>query len=260
MTADDQQPKGKRRRGKIPGQFSWRLVEMLESLAYRVLSLSARRILDRLEIELGHHAGHDNGALPVTFVDFENYGIDRHAIAPAIREAVALGFVEITEQGKAGNADFRAPNKFRLTYKQTDKTNPTDDWRKIQTMDAALALARAARAPIKRPKRKNNFPVGVNTSFSVGNPHRKPKSPVGETPTTAIPEKPPLLSISRGGGQPSTTSLKLSSLKQRAKISREIKLQPKENQRRNDDDRRKLKTRRWPLEDLIGSVLKRPPP
>ena len=171
MTAHDQQLKGRRRRGKIPGQFSWRLVEMLESPAYRVLSLSAHRILDRLEIELGHHAGHDNGVLPVTFVDFENYGIDRHAIVPAIRETVALGFVEITEQGKAGNADFRAPNKFRLTYKQTDKTEPTDDWRKIQTVDDAIALASAARKPIKRPTQKNRKPVGVNTSFGVGNPH-----------------------------------------------------------------------------------------
>lgn len=171
--ADVQQPKGRRLRSKIGGQFSWRLIEMLESPAYRALSLSAHRVLDRLEIELAHHGGHDNGALPVTFVDFQNYGIDRHAIAPAIRETVALGFVEITEQGRAGNAEFRAPNKFKITYKPTDKTEPTNDWRKIQAMDGALALARAARAPIKRAKRKNNFPVGVNTSFGVGNPHRK---------------------------------------------------------------------------------------
>src|SRR5262249_26631794 len=36
-----------------------------------------------------------------------HYGIDRHAIGPAIRELVALGFVEITEHGRAGNADWR---------------------------------------------------------------------------------------------------------------------------------------------------------
>jgi hypothetical protein len=43
----------------------------------------------------------DNG-LPVTFNDFQRYGIDRHFIAPVIRELVALGFVEVTEQGRAG--------------------------------------------------------------------------------------------------------------------------------------------------------------
>ena len=48
-------------RKSIPGQFAPRLIEMLESPAYCVLSLSARRVLDRLEIELGHHGGKDNG-------------------------------------------------------------------------------------------------------------------------------------------------------------------------------------------------------
>jgi hypothetical protein len=199
MTAPDQQPRGRRRRNKIAGQFSWRLIEMLESPAYRVLTLSARRLLDRLEVELGHHGGHDNHALPVTYSDFEQYGIHRHAIAPAIREAVALGFIEITEAGKAGNADFRAPNKFRLTYKQTDKTEPTDDWRKIRTVADALMIAEAARAPIKRAKKKNEIPVAVNANFGDGFRHRKPNSPVAETITTAIVRKPPLLSISRGG-------------------------------------------------------------
>ena len=34
---------------------------MMASPAFRVLSLSARRVLDRLEIELAHHGGQDNG-------------------------------------------------------------------------------------------------------------------------------------------------------------------------------------------------------
>jgi hypothetical protein len=87
----------KRRFSKIEGQFAARPIEMLESPAYRVLSLSARRVLDRLDIEFAHHGGTDNGRLPVTYDDFERYGIDRHAIAPAIREVAALGFVEVPE-------------------------------------------------------------------------------------------------------------------------------------------------------------------
>ena len=51
---------GRKRRTQIDGQFAAREIKMLESPAFRVLSLSARRILDRLEIELAHHAkGHD---------------------------------------------------------------------------------------------------------------------------------------------------------------------------------------------------------
>jgi hypothetical protein len=64
---------------------------MLESPTFRELSLSARRVLDRLEIELAHHGGMDKGRLPVTYDDFQRYGIDRHAIAPAIRELIAPG-------------------------------------------------------------------------------------------------------------------------------------------------------------------------
>ncbi len=106
-----------KRRNSISGQFAARLIEMIESPAFRVLSLSARRVLDRVEIELAHHGGNDNGQLPVTYDNFEAYGIHRHAVGPAIRETVALGFLEVTESGRAGNAEFRRPNLFRLTYR-----------------------------------------------------------------------------------------------------------------------------------------------
>jgi hypothetical protein len=108
---------GRERRTSIGGQFAPRLIEMLESPAYRALSLSGRRVLDRLEIELGHHGGTDNGKLPCTYDDFHDYGIHRHCIARAIRETAALGFVEVTERGCAGNAEYRSPNLFRLTYR-----------------------------------------------------------------------------------------------------------------------------------------------
>src|SRR5215211_4726921 len=118
------------RKTRIGGQFSPRLIEMLESPAYRGLSLSARRVLDRIEIELAHHGGTDNGRLPVTYDDFERFGMHRHAIGPAIRECAALGFVEITEHGVAGNAEHRAPNQFRLTYRPAGRRNPTNEWRR----------------------------------------------------------------------------------------------------------------------------------
>src|SRR5215207_1251987 len=92
---------GERRARKIDGQFVPRIIAMMESPAYRVLSLSAHRTLSRIEIELGHHGGHENGSLPVTYDQFVEYGIHRHAIGPALRELVALGFIEITEPGVA---------------------------------------------------------------------------------------------------------------------------------------------------------------
>jgi hypothetical protein len=47
----------RKERGAINGAFAWRLIEMLESPANRALSLSARRVLERLEIELYRHGG-----------------------------------------------------------------------------------------------------------------------------------------------------------------------------------------------------------
>src|SRR5271166_857729 len=103
-------------RNKITEQFSARLIEMLESPAYRVLSQAAHRALSRIEIELAHHGGNDNGKLPVTFDDFVKYGVARKTIGPAIAELVALGFIEITFKGrKALGASYRRPNLFLLT-------------------------------------------------------------------------------------------------------------------------------------------------
>jgi hypothetical protein len=168
------------RRSKIRGPFAARLIDMLESPAYRVLSLSAHRVLARLEIEFARHGGRDNGRLPVTYEDFQEYGIDRHAIAPAIRECEALGFLEVTERGHAGNAEFRSPNKFRLTYRHTDNAGATDEWQRIKIIEEALELARSARSaspqrkkrsfrrtPLDAPSKKQK-PSGGKHHVSVG--------------------------------------------------------------------------------------------
>ena len=88
-------------------------------------------MLNRIEIEFGQHGGTDNGKLPVTFNDFEKYGIDRHAIKGAIAECEALGFLEITQRGRSGIGEYRKPNIFRLTYLNTPPIPPTNDWGKV---------------------------------------------------------------------------------------------------------------------------------
>jgi hypothetical protein len=193
------------RRTRIGGQFAPRLIEMLECEAYRVLSLSARRVLDRIEIELGHHGGNDNGRLPVTYENFVDYGIDRHAIAPAIREAEALGFLEVTERGCGGNAEFRSPNLFRLTYRPA-KGFPGDgshEWRRIETREEAEQIAKAARDQRSerryRPK-KQKLSVEKTRISMMQTCTETGEGPVGITGTTELVEKPTLLSISRGGG------------------------------------------------------------
>lgn len=177
MTDRDRINRPKRGKVKIVGQFAPRLVEMLRSPAYRALSLSEHRLLARLEIELADHGGKENGRLPATYDDFERYGIHRHAIAPGLRALEALGFIRITERGRAGNGDWRKPHKFRLTFRHTDHDGSTDDWRKIETREDADRIAIAAR--------KNKTPVAVNANTSGGNRTTNGKSHSTESTTTA---------------------------------------------------------------------------
>jgi hypothetical protein len=179
-------------KNRISGQWSWRTIEMMESPAFRVLSHSAHRILDRLEIELAHHGGNDNGRLPVTFDHFAEYGIDRHSIAPAMREVEALKFVEITERGRAGDAEYRRPNLFRLTYKPVGRALATDEWRAIKTEAEAKMLSKVARANSK----KKHSPVGVRAKSQWESPHRKADLHSGNSPTTGHGEETHTTSIS----------------------------------------------------------------
>jgi len=150
------------KRGKISGQFAPRTIEMLRSPAWRVLSLSARRILDRIEIELASHGGRDNGRLPVTYANLKAYGIcNRDAIAGGKRELRALGFVE-SIRGHAGNGEFRRPTLFRLTYLPAYGKSPTHEWRRIETLKEAEKIARKARRTIERKTKHRSRKPGLD--------------------------------------------------------------------------------------------------
>ena len=139
----------------IPGPFSWRLIEMQESPAYRALSLSARKVLDRLEIEFERHGrkSEENGALPCTYGHLVEYGVNRNMIAPAIRELIALGFVQITRKGSAGNAEYREATLFLLTYRPFGSPKYiANGWRRIKTIEEAEAIADAARCRSADPR------------------------------------------------------------------------------------------------------------
>jgi hypothetical protein len=175
---------------KIDGQYVPHIRDLIDSPAWRTLSLSARRLLDRIELELLSHGGQDNGRLPVTFQQFVEYGMTRESVAPAIREAVALGLLKITRKGRAGNAEFRLPNWFMLTYVAgRGMTRPTHEWRSIATIEDAEVIAATARQkprnprqqpPINRVTQKQNpgagfsqFSVRENRPLRSKNPHRK---------------------------------------------------------------------------------------
>jgi hypothetical protein len=205
-----------KRRNRISGQFAARLIEMLESPAYRALSASGHKIISRIEIELAHHGGNDNGRLPVTTNDFVEYGMHRTSVAPAIREAEALGFIRLTERGRGGNAEYGRPNLFFLTFAQSrdsGKHPPTHDWRCLKTLDEAEEAAQSARnnkdpravehgkiSWNKRHQKRKADTESARGSIQI-NPIGGSGAPVPTAVTTGSGEDPVSLSIARMEGR-----------------------------------------------------------
>jgi hypothetical protein len=168
---------------RFEGPFAGRTIAMLESPAYRVLSLSAHRIMARLEIELHRHGGkpEENGQLPCRYEDFTAYGVSRNEIAPAIRELVALGFIQVTRQGSAGNAEHRQAALYLLTYYWTGSdVRVVDGWKRIQTDEEAEAVAKAARGRKTVNSRAREFGIKGATA------RWKNKSPVMDSIPTPV--------------------------------------------------------------------------
>jgi hypothetical protein len=167
-----------RKRNLINEQFSPHTRAMLESPAYRVMTLAAHRIIARIEIELCRHGGYDNGRLPVTYEDFIEYGIHHGSIAAGIREAEALGFIRVPERGSSGNREYRRPNLYMLTFsfdRNTRDAAPPNDWEKIKTIEEAERIARAARNA--KDKRAEAF---GHRSWRVRKERMKIKADTGE--------------------------------------------------------------------------------
>jgi hypothetical protein len=108
---------------------------MLRSMTYQALSIHARRILDFLLIELGHHAGHENGQLAATYRQLQRFGLTTADIRKGFAELELTGFVRLTEQGlrQAGGG---APSRYALTWRATMVGTPeakpaTNDWQDV---------------------------------------------------------------------------------------------------------------------------------
>lgn len=116
---------------KIVGQFVPHRADLIGSYAWRAASRAARGILDRLELEHMAHGGQENGKLICTYDDFAEFGIRRPSISIALSELCDLGLIEIVERGRGGNAAYRRPSKYRLTYLPANSAKPTDEWRQV---------------------------------------------------------------------------------------------------------------------------------
>jgi hypothetical protein len=187
-----------KRRNPITGQWSARPIEMQRSYAWRVLSRAAHQCLSRIEIELADHGGNDIGELPVTFDDFVAYGVHRSAIAPALAELEALGFIDITQRGVAARAaDSRRPNKFRLLTRPWENIGATfrPRWDRFKTLKDAVAAADEARRSAVKEKSASTETVPKK----VRNPYQRRENASTETVPQASVGNRTTIYISEGG-------------------------------------------------------------
>lgn len=157
--------------------FIWITREMISSPAWRALSETALKVIFRVLEEHMAHGGGQNGALPVTYDDFQRYGLRRSSIKAALEEAIALGFLERTKPGVRSYAEFKgAPAHYRIAWLPTyGGARPTRRWARIQTLEEAREAVRASRSRHTR-QRKVSSRGAENSIGSAEQEKQKPSS------------------------------------------------------------------------------------
>jgi hypothetical protein len=173
---------------KNTGPFVMLFRDVINSFAWRALSNGARLVIYRVAEEWMAHGGTMNANLPVQKTDFIAFGLDNEGVAPAQREACALGLLMQTKRGRAGNAEFRASHEWGLPFlKDKQGKYLGTDWKRFGSLKEAKAVAKEARAfkdinavemgkkHAARRKKIIQFPVRESrTETSSGVPNRKP--------------------------------------------------------------------------------------
>jgi hypothetical protein len=122
------------------------------------MPLASRRFAERLILEHMAHGGGQNGELVATYDNIEQYGVRRQSIPEAIAVAEALGFVDVTFQGKRSYGGARQPSTYGLTWlPRCDRTPPSHRWKAIDSAKAAeivVALTEERRAADREAKRR----------------------------------------------------------------------------------------------------------
>jgi hypothetical protein len=186
----------RRKSGFFNETFCGRARVMLESPAYRVLSRAAFMVMTRLEIAYSYDGRRPdaNGKLCCIYRHFEEYGVHKDAISPALRELVALGFIKVTHKGAGGNAEFRDPSLYGLTFLPTEFAGPTHEWRAFETIKDAEQAAKAARAASDRAfvarGKKQNFAPDFRPILPLKTGGENPTCPPPKTGSSVPPRKP----------------------------------------------------------------------
>jgi hypothetical protein len=125
---------------------------MVASPAWRALSLSARKCLERIEIELAKHGGKNNGDLPVTQRDFIAHRVSGARVKAALAELVAFGFIEMTPGYGCQSPLYGRSARFRVLSCASRDGPPPENWKRFKTDAEAKAMSKAVLAEARRAR------------------------------------------------------------------------------------------------------------
>jgi hypothetical protein len=185
---------------------------MMEAPAWRALPWAARQVLDRLLIEHMKHGGTKNGRLICTYDEFAAYGIRRKSIATAIKQAQALGWIDVS-RGVRSYGVHRRPSTYALTWlpREHDFTTTTNRWKSIKTTEEAMAILKnlSPKSPLARvaAKKRCDFSPGAKTAFSQGRKRPYEGGPSPKTQQIPRGENAPTSKYSGGGGGAAAAAL-----------------------------------------------------
>jgi hypothetical protein len=89
-------------------------IDVIDSAAWRGLSINARRVLDALIAQHFRYWQKENGNLQISYRDFNNAGVTRRLIGAGIQELKDAGLIT-TRQGTPTNDVMRPPTLYDLT-------------------------------------------------------------------------------------------------------------------------------------------------
>lgn len=146
---------------KDPRGHSLRVyAEVYDSAAYK--ALDPHDVMAYLAL-LRELKGYNNGDLSLPLTRAKHCGIHHHiTLARSLRALCAVGLVAVTRKGGCTKGGQRLPTLYRVTdrevyampAKELEAMNPTNEWKKVGSVDQGKALIEAAEAAVKKTPAK----------------------------------------------------------------------------------------------------------
>ena len=159
-------------RHECEAPFAQLPLSLVGGVVLSALSITARRVLDRLIAEHLKHGGRENGRLHVSYRQLAQWTRANDGnIPPALAELVDLGLLVITHGERVAGSPKIAPNVYRLTFfPDHEDAASTNEWRRWEPSRGAPPAAwnqAASRARKAAKAARNRRETGMGSFRTV---------------------------------------------------------------------------------------------